>query len=95
MFSKSSKLFDQSKQLFPGGVNSPVRAFKAVNCDPVFIESAQGAYLHDVDNNEYIDYVGSWGPMIAGHTHPAIVQALYEAMQRGLALGLAMKAKLN
>lgn len=95
MFSKSSELFDQAKKLFPGGVNSPVRAFKAVNCDPVFIESAQGAYLHDADNNEYIDYVGSWGPMIAGHGHPSIIQALYETMQKGLSFGACHKGEIK
>ena len=95
MFSKSSELFDQAKKLFPGGVNSPVRAFKAVNCDPVFIESAQGAYLHDADNNEYIDYVGSWGPMIAGHGHPSIIQALYETMQKGLSFGACHEGEIK
>jgi len=83
----SSKLFKQAQQTIPGGVNSPVRAFKAVGGDPLFIEKAQGAYLFDADNNQYIDYVGSWGPMIMGHNHPDILKAVTETAAKGLSFG--------
>ena len=67
---QSHALFSRAQQLLPGGVNSPVRAFKSVGGEPFFVERADGAYLYDVDGNRYIDYVGSWGPMIVGHNHP-------------------------
>ena len=73
---KSIALFTQAKSLMPGGVNSPVRAFKNINGNPIFFEKAQGAYLFDADGNKYIDYIGSWGPMIMGHSHPEIVNAI-------------------
>lgn len=82
--SKSENLYAQAQQLIPGGVNSPVRAFTGVGGIPLFIERADGAYLFDVDGKAYIDYVGSWGPMILGHNHPAIRQAVIEAVERGL-----------
>ncbi len=85
--SRSQELFEQAQHYLPGGVNSPVRAFKGVGGTPVFIERADDAYLYDVDGNRYIDYVGSWGPMIAGHAHPRIVQAVQEAATRGLSYG--------
>lgn len=85
--SRSQELFEQAQHYLPGGVNSPVRAFKGVGGTPVFIERADDAYLYDVDGNRYIDYVGSWGPMIAGHAHPRIVQAVQEAVTRGLSYG--------
>ena len=65
-----AELFNQAQSVIPGGVNSPVRAFKGVGGDPVFIDRASGAYIWDTDNKRYIDYVGSWGPMILGHAHP-------------------------
>jgi len=71
----------------PGGVNSPVRAFGGVDCTPVFIASACGSKVFDVDGNEYIDYVGSWGPMILGHAHPAVIRAVHEAVDRGTSFG--------
>ncbi len=71
----SKKLFSKAKTLIPGGVNSPVRAFKSVGLEPRFIKKAKGAYLWDVDGNKYIDYIGSWGPMILCHGHPEILQA--------------------
>lgn len=83
----SHKNFIAAQESIPGGVNSPVRAFKGVGGDPVFIERAQGAYIYDVDGNHYIDYVGSWGPMIAGHAHPRIVEAVQKAASRGLSFG--------
>jgi glutamate-1-semialdehyde 2,1-aminomutase len=83
----SKQLFEQAKQYIPGGVNSPVRAFKSVGGDPVFIQRAQGAYLYDSDGKSYIDYVGSWGPMILGHAHPLVIEKIQEAVARGLSFG--------
>ena len=84
---QSAKLFQQAKAIIPGGVNSPVRAFNGVGGEPCFIEKANGAYIYDADGNAYIDYVGSWGPMILGHNHPAIRNAVIEAAQNGLSFG--------
>lgn len=85
--SRSETLFQEANQYIPGGVNSPVRAFKAVGGTPVFIERADGAYLYDADGQRYIDYVLSWGPMILGHNHPAIRQAVIDKAQDGLSFG--------
>ncbi len=85
--STSSALFERAKTLMPGGVSSPVRAFKSVGADPVFIERVSGAYLWDVDDNRYIDYVGTWGPAIVGHAHPVIQQALIDAIPKGTSFG--------
>lgn len=85
--SKSENLYAQAQQLIPGGVNSPVRAFNGVGGVPLFIERADGALLYDVDGKAYIDYVGSWGPMVLGHNHPAIHHAVIEAAERGLSFG--------
>ncbi len=87
LHSKSESLYAQAQQLIPGGVNSPVRAFTGVGGVPLFIERADGAYLFDADGKAYIDYVGSWGPMVLGHNHPAIRDAVIEAAQRGLSFG--------
>jgi glutamate-1-semialdehyde 2,1-aminomutase len=89
MFSKtiSKKLFAEASEFIPGGVNSPVRAFKAVGGDPVFIESGKGAYLYDVDGNEYIDLINSWGPMILGHAHTLVESALQDAVRRSTSFG--------
>lgn len=84
---KSNELFKKAKRIIPGGVNSPVRAFKAVGGSPLFIESAKGSKIYDVDGNEYIDYVLSWGPMILGHSHPAVVKALQKATEKGTSFG--------
>ena len=84
---KSIELFNKAKLLMPGGVNSPVRAFKNINGNPIFFERAEGAYLFDADGNKYIDYIGSWGPMIMGHSHPAIVNAIKEQAERGTSYG--------
>jgi glutamate-1-semialdehyde 2,1-aminomutase len=78
MFEQSKKLFEQAKKVIPGGVNSPVRAFKSVGGSPVFLKSAKGAYLYDVDGNRYIDYINSWGPMIMGHAYEPVVKAIQE-----------------
>ncbi len=84
---KSIALFDQAKSLMPGGVNSPVRAFKNINGNPIFFEKAHGAYLFDADGNRYIDYIGSWGPMIMGHSHPKIVNAIKNQAELGTSYG--------
>jgi len=84
---RSHDLFTEARELIPGGVNSPVRAFRGVGGDPIFIDRAEGAWLIDCDGNRYIDYVGSWGPMIVGHAHPDVVRAVQEAAARGLGYG--------
>ena len=84
---KSEKLFHRAQKHIPGGVNSPVRAFKSVGINPIFIHRGKGAYLWDVDGNKYIDYVGSWGPMILGHAHPEILKAIQQAMKSGTSFG--------
>ncbi len=85
--SKSSELFEQAKQHIPGGVNSPVRAFKSVGGDPVFINHAKGAYIYDENDKQYIDYIGSWGPMILGHADDDVFDAVVEAAAKGLSFG--------
>lgn len=80
-------LFTQAQSVIPGGVNSPVRAFKGVGGDPVFIDRAKGAYIWDTDNRRYIDYVGSWGPMILGHAHPEVIQVVKDTAEKGLSFG--------
>ena len=84
---RSETLFARAQRHIPGGVNSPVRAFRAVGGDPVFFQRGEGAYLIDADDRHYIDYVGSWGPMIAGHAHPEVVRAVQDAAARGLGFG--------
>src|SRR5512145_2203847 len=84
---KSISLFQEAQILFPGGVNSPVRAFRAVGGQPLFIERGEGPYLFDVDGNRYIDYVLSWGPLITGHAHPDVVKAIQEAALKGTSYG--------
>ncbi|RUO30155.1 glutamate-1-semialdehyde 2,1-aminomutase [Aliidiomarina sanyensis] len=95
MASRSAQLFEAAQRSIPGGVNSPVRAFKGVGGHPIFIERAQGAYLFDVDGNRYIDYIGSWGPMILGHNHPDIRDAAIEAAERGLSFGTPTAAEIT
>jgi len=85
--SRSETLFASARNVIPGGVNSPVRAFKGVGGTPVFFNKGEGAWLFDEDGNRYVDYVGSWGPLILGHRHPAVVQALKEQMELGLTFG--------
>ena len=85
--SKSTELFNRAQSIIPGGVNSPVRAFNGVGGGPLFIQKAQDAYIYDVDDKQYIDYVGSWGPMILGHNHPAIKKAVIDAAENGLSFG--------
>src|SRR6202011_24463 len=93
MLPHSHALFQEAQTLLPGGVNSPVRAFRGVGGEPVFIDHASGAYLYDVDGNRYLDYVQSWGPMLLGHAHPAAVQAVIEASQRGFSFGAPTEAE--
>jgi glutamate-1-semialdehyde 2,1-aminomutase len=93
--SRSQSLFEKSLKRIPGGVNSPVRAFKSVGRSPVFIQRALGSKLWDVDGNEYIDYVGSWGPMILGHAHPRIVEAVQKAASDGTSFGAATERELE
>ncbi|MBE2895262.1 glutamate-1-semialdehyde 2,1-aminomutase [Spirabiliibacterium falconis] len=92
----SQHLFEQAQRLIPGGVNSPVRAFKGVGGTPLFIEKAEGAYIYDCDGQRYIDYVGSWGPMILGHNHPSIRNAVIDTAKHGLSFGAptALEIKL-
>src|SRR4249919_4052595 len=85
--SRSHALFTRAQALMPGGVNSPVRAFKSVGGEPFFVQRAEGAYLVDVDDNRYIDFVGSWGPMIVGHNHPAVLDAVVRTARDGLSFG--------
>ncbi len=92
---QSEKLFDQARQYIPGGVNSPVRAFKAVGGTPIIIERAQGPYLYDVDGKRYIDYVLSWGPMILGHAHPDILAAVEDRLKNGLSFGAPTEIEID
>ena len=92
---RSSKMFERAKLHIPGGVNSPVRACKAVGADPIFMHRADGPYLYDVDGNRYIDYVGSWGPMIIGHRHPRVLNAMEDALQLGTSFGAPCKAEVE
>ena len=85
--SESERLFSAAQELLPGGVDSPVRAFKAVGGNPFFVQKGEGAYLYDVDGNRYIDYVLSWGPLILGHAHPRVVRALSETAANGTSFG--------
>ncbi|HRO27675.1 MAG TPA: glutamate-1-semialdehyde 2,1-aminomutase, partial [Luteimonas sp.] len=92
---RSHALFERACALLPGGVNSPVRAFKSVGGEPFFVQRADGAYLHDVDGNRYIDYVGSWGPMIVGHNHPTVRAAVQDAIGNGLSYGAPCPAEVT
>lgn len=87
LYPQSAKLFEQARQSIPGGVNSPVRAFKSVGGTPLFIKSASGAYLFDEDGHRYIDYINSWGPMIMGHAYPPVIAALKEQLQHSVSYG--------
>lgn len=87
IFKRSRALFEEARKYIPGGVNSPVRAFKSVGGTPIFIKSAKGAYLTDEDGNKYIDYINSWGPMILGHNHTEVVEAVRKQMQNGFSFG--------
>ena len=84
---KSSQLFQEALHYFPGGVNSPVRAFKSIGGTPVFMVKGKGAHIWDADGNEYIDYCGSWGPLINGHAHPKIEEKIIETLKNGSTFG--------
>lgn len=88
IYKRSSALFSEAEKVIPGGVNSPVRAFKAVGGTPIFVEKAKGAYLYDVDGNRFIDYINSWGPMILGHAHEPVVNAVIEKAKKGTSFGM-------
>ena len=87
LYQRSSALFDEAYQYIPGGVNSPVRAFKSVGGVPIFMKSAKGAYMTDADDNIYIDYINSWGPAILGHTHPEVLEAIKKQAENGFSYG--------
>ena len=86
-FEKSQSLYERALNIIPGGVNSPVRACKSVGADPLFIERGQGCLIYDVDGNRFIDYIGSWGPLILGHRHPAVVEAIISVLEKGTSFG--------
>src|SRR5690606_12051693 len=88
IYKRSSALFAEAEHVIPGGVNSPVRAFKGVGGTPIFVKEAKGAYLFDEDGNKLIDYINSWGPMILGHAHPPVVKAVVEKAQKGTSFGM-------
>src|SRR5579884_4314005 len=92
---KSAALFARAKERIPGGVNSPVRAFRGVGGDPVFFKRGEGAYLVDADGNRYVDYVGSWGPLILGHSHPEVVEAVITATKNGTSFGAPHGAEVE
>lgn len=92
---KSEELYNRAVKVMPGGVNSPVRAFKAVGRTPIFIESAKGDKIYDADGNEYIDYVCSWGPGILGHTHPKVIEAVKNACDKGLTFGASTRNEVE
>jgi glutamate-1-semialdehyde 2,1-aminomutase len=95
MTSRNDSLFERAQRVIPGGVNSPVRAFRAVGGTPRFFESAAGAYVRDADGKQYIDYVGSWGPMVAGHNPPSVVAAVQQAASRALSFGAPTEAEIE
>ena len=92
---RSGELFARARTVTPGGVNSPVRAFGSVGGTPVFMESGSGAYLTDVDGRDYVDLVGSWGPMILGHAHPDVIDAVARALAKGTSFGTATPGEVE
>ena len=86
-YTRSRELVSAAREVLPGGVNSPVRAFKAVGGEPIIFQSAQRCYMTDVDGNRYLDYVGSWGPMLLGHAHPKVIESVIEVARAGLSFG--------
>ncbi|PVZ67810.1 glutamate-1-semialdehyde 2,1-aminomutase [Pelagibaculum spongiae] len=93
--SKSHDLFVKAQDAIPGGVNSPVRAFKGVGGDPVFMKRAKGAYMYDADDKAYVDYIGSWGPMVLGHNHPEVVAEVHAAVDRGMSFGAPTEIEIQ
>jgi glutamate-1-semialdehyde 2,1-aminomutase len=92
---RSQAIFERAKQLIPGGVNSPVRACRSVGVDPVFIAAGDGAYVTDADGNRYVDLIGSWGPLILGHSHPEVLEAIQDALQSGTTFGAPTEAEVR
>jgi glutamate-1-semialdehyde 2,1-aminomutase len=92
---RSKKLFEEAKKIIPGGVNSPVRAFRSVGGEPLFIKKAKGSKIYDADNKEYIDYVLSWGPMILGHANPRVTAALKKAVANGTSFGAPTELEIT
>ena len=92
---RSQQLFDLAQQSIPGGVNSPVRAFRAVGGTPVFFDRAEGAYMFDADGNRYIDYVLSWGPMLLGHGHPQVLDAIREQLDKAMTFGTPTELEIQ
>lgn len=92
---RSRQLFEEARKFIPGGVNSPVRAFKSVGGTPIFISRAKGSKIYDADGNEYVDYVGSWGPMILGHSHPNVVRAITEVAEKGTSYGAPTELEIE
>ena len=93
--SSNEELFARAQRVIPGGVNSPVRAFRAVGGTPRFIARAEGAYLWDAEGRQYIDYIGSWGPMILGHGHPAVLEAVHKAAADGFSFGAPTEREIE
>ena len=94
IYKRSSELFEMAKKSIPGGVNSPVRAFKSVGGSPVFIKKAKGAYLYDEDGNKYIDYISSWGPMILGHAYQPVIDFISDTIKKGTSFLANIGSKL-
>jgi len=94
-YSKSQSLYERALQIIPGGVNSPVRACKSVGADPLFIDRADGCLIYDADGNRFIDYIGSWGPMILGHRHPAVMEAIKAVLERGTSFGAPIDLEIQ
>jgi glutamate-1-semialdehyde 2,1-aminomutase len=92
---RSRQLYRRALEIIPGGVNSPVRACRSVDADPLFIQRADGCHLYDVDGNRYIDYIGSWGPMILGHRHPAVIRAITAVLERGTSFGAPIDLEIE
>ena len=93
--SNSIDLFNRAKKVIPGGVNSPVRAFKSVGGNPIFVKSAKGAYLYDENNNKYIDFISSWGPMILGHAHPEVIDSINQVSLNGTSYGIPTEMEIK
>ncbi len=94
-FKRSRELYEQAQRYLPGGVDSPVRAHKAVGAMPLFIERAKGSKIYDADHHEYIDYVCSWGPLILGHARPEVIHALKKAAERGTSFGISTELEIK
>ena len=94
LYQRSSALFEAAKEVIPGGVNSPVRAFKSVGGTPIFVEKAKGAYLYDADGNRLIDYISSWGPMLLGHAQEEVIEAIQAQAEKGTSYGIPTALRL-